>query len=447
MESTSAMAAVERAIENIERFDSQLGAVITRMDDTARSTARELDAATPRWAGGSLRGVTVALKDNIATAGIRTTSGSDFFRDYIPDTDAHVVAALRSAGTVPICKVNLAEFAIGGTTQNAHWGSCRNAWDRRRIPGGSSGGSAVAVAAGMAELALGTDTGGSVRIPASVNGLVGLRPTLGRVSNSGVTPVSPSFDTVGPMGHQAFQVAQLFAALDSYDPGDPTCVEGSRTSVTDGLDQGVQGLRIGVAGGFFAQGVDAAISRALEEFRGVLDHLGVHTVSVDLPGGDEAQQQMFKIIYPEAAAFHADRLREAPSRFGADVFERLQLGVGVDARTMAAAIHWRRRWQRQVELVLSEVDMILTPTLPVDPPLVEGAEMISTTHHITRFTYPFSMFSGPSISVPCGLHPESGVPVGAQLVAAPWHEHILFRTATAYQKVTDWHSLRPHLAA
>ncbi|WP_460939073.1 amidase [Phycicoccus ginsengisoli] len=434
----------ENALARIEACDPVLHAVITRMDDEVRTHAARLagEAASGRFAG-PLHGVLVALKDNIDTAGTRTTAGSDFFRDRTPEQDAFVVQRLRQAGAILTAKVNLAEFALGATTQNAHWGSCRNAWNRERIPGGSSGGSAVAVAAGMAEASLGTDTGGSVRIPASVNGLVGLRPTLGRISNRGVTPLSLAFDTVGPIAHTASLTAAVFSAIDFFDFDDPSSQDGPRRDVLAALDEGVRGLRIGIPQEFFFDDVDPAIAAAVREVGDLLARLGCELMAVTLEGAAEAQGHMFQILYPEAAAFHAQRLDDAPLQFGEDVHRRLQLGIGVDARDMARSIAWRRRWQRSVERVLLDVDVILTPTLPVDVPLVEGAEMIRTTHEITRFTYGFSMFHGPSISVPCGLHPASGMPMGAQLTAAPWREDVLFRTAAAYQSATGWHELRP----
>ncbi|MFE9693821.1 amidase [Micromonospora sp. NPDC005806] len=434
----------EDAIRQMERWDPLLRAVITRMDDEVRAeVARQAAQGGSGESAGPLHGMLVAVKDNIDTAGTRTTAGSDFFRDRVPAADAFVVERLRQAGAILSAKVNLAEFALGATTQNAHWGSCRNAWDQTRIPGGSSGGSAVAVAAGMADASLGTDTGGSIRIPASVNGLVGLRPTLGRISNRGVTPLSHAFDTVGPLARTAAEAAAVFSAIDVFDFDDPTSQDGPRQDVLTTLDAGVGRLRVGIPETYFFDDVDPPVAAAVRALGETLATQGSELVAVSLDGAVEAQQHMFRILYPEVAAFHADRLADAPGRFGEDVHRRLQLGVGVDAQKMAESMAWRRNWQRTVERVLLDVDLILTPTVPADVPCVEGAEMIRTTHEITRFTYGFSMFHGPSISVPCGLHPESGMPIGAHLTAAPWREDLLFRAAAAYQAVTDWHERRP----
>ena len=431
---------VEDGIASMDRLDASLHAVITRMDDEARARADECDALAARGeSAGMLHGTTVALKDNMDTAGVRTTAGSLFFRDHVPTRDAFVVAALKRHGAILTAKVNLAEFALGATTQNAHWGSCRNAWDITRIPGGSSGGSAVAVAAGMAVASLGTDTGGSVRIPAAVNGLVGLRPTLGRISNSGVTPISAAFDTVGPIARDAVTVARVFQAIDAYDPTDPSCVAGKRQPVLAELDHDVADLVVGVPRGFFFEGLAPEVGASLREFESSLVTLGCTLVDVDIVDADLAQQNMFKILYPDAAAFHADRMQHEPELFGEEVLDRLRLGLSVDATEMSLALTWRRRWQRQIELLFDRVDVILSPTLAADVPLVAAGDMITTTHDITRFTYPWAMFSGPSISVPCGFHSGSGMPIGAHLTARPWNDGLLLRVAHAFQRTTDFH--------
>lgn len=437
---------VRDAMAQMDRLDGQLRAVITRLDEEAMEQARRCDVARVRGKSlGPLHGWTVALKDNIATAGVRTTSGSRFFQDFVPVADAFVVERLRRAGAIFTAKVNLAEFALGATTDNDHWGTCRNAWDPERIPGGSSGGSAVAVAAGMAKVSLGTDTGGSVRIPAAVNGLVGMRPTLGRISNGGVTPVSGSFDTVGPLAHTAEEAARVFEVIDGYDPTDPTCLDRERVSVLDGLDDPVHGLRVGVPRRFFYEDLDPSVDRRLGEFLGALEGLGGTLVDVELPDAEQAQAHMFNILYPDAAAAHAERMACQPELFGPQVLERLRLGEGVDARAMATAISWRRSWQRAVERVFDAVDLIVTPALPGDVPKVQAGGMISTTHNITRFTYPWAMFSGPSLSVPCGFHDVSGLPIGAHLTAPAWHDHVVLRAAFAYQQVTQFHRATPPL--
>ena len=440
VDTDSSREAVRRAIAQMDELDDTLRAVITRLDDEALEQARRCDEARARDESlGPLHGWTLALKDNIATAGVLTTSGSRFFQDHVPDADAFVTERLKRAGAILTAKVNLAEFALGATTHNDHWGTCRNAWDPERIPGGSSGGSAVAVAADMARTSLGTDTGGSVRIPAAVNGLVGIRPTLGRISNRGVTPISAAFDTVGPLARTAEEVAQVFAVIDVYDPEDPTCLDHERSSVLAELATPLDGLRVGVPRRFFFDDLDPGVEKLLREFIGVLERLGCQVTDVDLRQADQAQRHMFNILYPDAAAFHAERVVENPELFGPEVLDRLRLGEGVDAKDMSASLTWRRGWQRRVERIFEQVDVIVTPTLPGDVPLVQHGGMIATTHTITRFTYPWAMFGGPSLAVPCGFHEKSGLPVGAHLTSAPWHDHTVLRTAHQYQQVTDFH--------
>lgn len=442
----SAVESVENCLRAIERFDQQLCVTITVMADEARTAAARCDeaAAEGRWLG-VLHGMPVAVKDNIDTAGVRTTSGSAFLSDRVPDADSFVVRRLKAAGAILIAKVNLAEFAFGATTQNAHYGSCRNPWDPDRIPGGSSGGSGAAVAAGMAVGALGTDTGGSVRIPGSVNGLVGLRPTLGRVSNRGVTPVSESFDTVGPLAHRAVDVARLLAATEGYDPDDVTSVPGPADEVLPRLGRGIQGLRIGVPERFFFDDVDSQVKTvvgiAIEE----LERLGATVHEIAIEGAEEAQAQMQRMLYPDAAAFHEKRMAQAPHRFGKDVYARLELGPQTTSLEYAGAVAWRRRWLRELERCFRHVDLIATPTTPVAPPLVDGADMINTTHALTTLTYGWSMGDLPAVSVPCGF--ADGLPVGLQLAGRAWQDGLLLQVAAAYQEVTQWHLQKPALLA
>ncbi|WIX77670.1 amidase [Amycolatopsis carbonis] len=367
---------------------------------------------------GPADGPTATVKDNIDVAGVPTTAGSASFATGPAEADADVVRSLREAGYAVVGKTNLAEFAMGATGRNAAFGDCLNAWDPARIAGGSSSGSAVAVAAGLSDVSLGTDTGGSGRIPASVNGVVGVRPTLGRVSNRGVLPVSSSFDTVTPMARDVRTAAAALAALTGEEPV---------------LGSGVL-PRIGVAGGFFAVGVDPGVASvllaAVEVFRG----LGAQVVPVEVPSAAEAQGRMLDVMYPEAAAVHAARLRDAPERIDPDVRRRLLLGLEVPPARTAAARTWLTGFRTRVDSVFTEVDVVLTPTIPVDVPLREGLDLAASTREIARFTYAWSAYGGPSLSVPGGVHPASGMPVGVQLSAAPWRENVLLRAADAFER-------------
>lgn len=437
--------AVAAQLATIETDDPAVNAFITVMGDTARSDAKRLDEAAEKgqWLG-VLHGMTIAVKDNIDTAGVRTTSGSSFFKDHVPGADATVVTKLKAAGAIIIGKANLHEFAFGGTTQNAHFGPCRNPWSTEHIPGGSSGGSGAAVAAQMCDGALGTDTGGSVRLPASINGVVGIRPTLGRVSNGGSVRVSLSFDTIGPMAYRAEDVARMLAAIEGYDPADSSSRRGPGDDLLRGLHQGINGLRIGIPTNFFFDDVDPAVTTRVQKALETLESLGALLSEITIPNAEQAQDQMKSLLYADAAAFHKERLDTNPDGFGKPEFDRLQFGVNTTGMQYAAALDWRSSWMRQMDRVFAEVDMVAAPSTPVLTPPIVGADMIKTTHRLTEKTFVWSMAGAPAVSVPVGF--VDGLPVGMQLAANPWRDGLLLRTAVAYQGVTDWHTARPVVA-
>ena len=257
------------------------------------------------------------------------TAGSTFLRDNIAVADAEVVTRLRRAGAIILGKLNMHEWAIGGTTRNPHYGPCRNPWDSSRIPGGSSGGSGAAIAADMALVTLGTDTGGSVRIPAALNGICGLRPTVGRVSNRGVVPVSWSFDTVGPMARRAEDVAYLLQVLAGYDPEDLTSIDQPVEDYLATLRQGVKGLRIGLLGGHFQTEPQPAIVQLITQAAQVYEELGAHVEEFALSDAEITIERTSEMLLAEAASYHHARLAERPEGFGPDVLTRLQIGAGV----------------------------------------------------------------------------------------------------------------------
>jgi aspartyl-tRNA(Asn)/glutamyl-tRNA(Gln) amidotransferase subunit A len=255
---------VDDYLARIDALDTELRSFVTVTGDEARVLAEKSDAERESGRSvGPLHGLPVALKDNIATAGVRTTMGSSFFSEHVPERDAPVWARMREAGAVLVGKTQLHEFAYGATTQNPHHGACRNPWNTDRTPGGSSGGSGAAAGADLCAVALGTDTGGSVRIPASLNGASGIRPTLGRVSNSGVFHVSWSFDTVGPLARSLADLAEVFDVMAGYDPADPMSVNRQAAGLVDGLDRGAEGIRIGIPSSFFFDDVDSDIASAV----------------------------------------------------------------------------------------------------------------------------------------------------------------------------------------
>jgi aspartyl-tRNA(Asn)/glutamyl-tRNA(Gln) amidotransferase subunit A len=438
---------VETCAEAIRRHDGRLRAFITPTVESALDQARGADEVAGRGdLHGLLHGVVVALKDNIEVAGVRCTAGSAFFADHVPNRDAPVAARLRRAGAVLIGKTNLHEFAYGGTSQNEHYGRCRNAWDDTRLPGGSSGGSGVAVAAGMCDVALGTDTGGSIRMPAALNGICGLRPSAGAVPNRGSFPVSPPYDTIGPMARRVIDVARAHAVIAGPDASDPTSAPEAPPDVLGRLADGIEGLRILMPTRFFAAEAEPEVAAAVRQGAEVLARLGAHVEEGDLPGADAAQAHLMPIIYADAAAYHRERLEREPGRFGRDVRARLQPGLDLRAVDYAASLRWLEGWRRQVAQLFQErCDLVLTPTMPCTaPPIEPDHDVIAVSTRLSRFTWLWPAAGVPALSVPCGFDAH-GLPIGMQLAGPRWSEPLLLRAGHAYQAATAWHLRRPAL--
>ena len=334
------------------------------------------------------------------------------------------------------------EFAYGATTQNPHYGPCRNPWDLDRVPGGSSGGSGAAVAADLCAAALGTDTGGSVRIPAAVNGVTGLRPTSRLVSNRGVFPVSWTLDTVGPLARSVADVGVLHEVLAGYDPDDPRSLD--RAPDDDAaFQQGIEGLRIGLPTTFFFEDVDADIVKLVRDAAELLARLGAVVEEIELQGCEDAVEAATRIIWSEAFAVHRERLAARPELFGEDVRRRLRASEVVTGAEYGESRQRGRVWRRTVERCLENVDVVLTPVTGTTAPPADS-EMIETTRRLVRLTYGWSLAGVPALALPCGLS-DSGLPVGLQLAAAPFREATLLRVGAAYQHETDWHLRRPPL--
>nr|WP_174555691.1 amidase [Nocardia flavorosea] len=382
-----------------------------------------------RGAGdGPLRGLRIGVKDNIDVAGVPSTCASAFFADRVATEHAEVVRRLLDAGAQVTAKLNMAEFAVGVTSQNSAAGPTRNPWDPRRVPGGSSGGSGAAVAAGLVDAALGTDTGGSIRLPASACGVTGLRPTVGEVSGAGVYPVSELFDTVGPMARSVSDIARIFAVLRGETPPDVPAAQ-----------------RIGVPALFITEDVDPAVAAAVRTAAGVFETLGYEVVPIDIPGARSAQDVVYTLIYSDLAERHRARLRRSPELFQAATLERISLGVGIPDSERAAALRRRDEFRQGLSAVFDRVDAVLTPAMPIDvPPLGGAADVIVQSRRMGQFSYPWSLHEGPTLAFPAGFHPVSGMPIGAQLTAAAHHEPALFDIGARYQEVTEWHSARPH---
>ena len=447
METQTVLTQVKRCLDNIDRFDQQVNAFIAVLSETALEEAQQAD---DNYAGGGgaglLAGVPISVKDCIDVAGVRCTNGSLFFKDYVPERDALIVQRLRKAGAVIVGKTNLHEFAYGSTTQNPHYGPTRNPWDLTRIPSGSSGGAGASLAADMCVGAVGSDTGGSVRTPAAINGVTGLRPTMGSIPMTGsFTRICPAIDTVGPLGKSVDIVARMFTAMAGYDDDDIYSVRHSWDDAFQEMSSGIAGLRIGLPRHFFFDDLEPGIGDAVEEAATQMGQLGAVISEIELEGADSAQQDVMPMVWADAYEYHRERVEDAPELFGQDVRDRILLGRDISGRDYAAALRARERWNRVVDRALQEVDVILTPTTPrVAPSIEASSDMLATTHHLTRFTYLFSWSGLPGLSIPCGFTANE-LPIGVLLNGRPYEEGVLFRIGSDYQANTDWHRRKPPL--
>jgi len=438
----SAVELVESFLARIEEYQPRINAFFSVTAELALADAAQVDAARARGERLPLDGMPIAVKDNIDVAGARTTVGSQFFAKRVAADDSEVVRRLRAAGAVVVGKAALHEFVYGVTCNNPFYGPTRNPWNLERIPGGSSGGSGAALAADLCIGALGSDTGGSVRIPAALDGVTGLRPTFGGVSNRGVFPISWTFDTVGPMARSALDVARLFGLMASYDPEDPRAVEHQHVDPELELDKGIAGLHIGIPSNYFFEDLEPEIEAHVRAAADVLADLGAEVFEVNVPGAEFANQICTLIIRADALALHRERYQTQPELFGEDILRRLKLGEQVSGADYSAMVQQMCEWRAATRSMFGSVDLILSPTSNAVAPPIATSEMIATTAQMTRFTYPWSLAHLPAISLPCGMSSD-GLPIGVQLAAGPWNESLLLRTGAAYQQITDWHRRRP----
>ena len=436
---------VEAQLRAADTLDPSLRAFIRRYDrNVVTDQAQQADAAWQEGRSlGLLHGMTVSLKDNIDTAGVASTSGAAFLRDHVPQRNATVVDRLLRAGAIIVGKANMNELAFGVRSHSTIGGQCRNPWNPERIPGGSSGGSGAGVAAGMCTGSLGTDTGGSVRLPAACTGIAGLRPTYGVVPNTGVLPVSESHDVVGPMAHRVEDVARLFVAIAGQDDQDEGSVASDFGHVLTGLHGGIRGLRIGVPTNYYFDGCSGEVVEHVQSAVRTLERAGAVLVDLHVPMVERAQEMAIRHVFADACYLHRDPLAAGPENFSPAVYDRMKRGLEFSAVDIAEAIHYQRRWKHALRRVFDSVDIIASPTIPVvAPPIEEGRSLLEASQDLTRNTF-VSAFGGiPSLSVPCGFGAD-GMPIGL-LLDAPWQEEgRLFRTGFAFQQATDFHRRRP----
>lgn len=433
----------ESCFHQIERLNPQLNAFITALD--VQSALKAQLPATAHPATSALRGIPIAVKDLFDTAGIRTTIGSKFFADYVPETDAFVVEKIKQAGAIIVGKTNTHEIALGVTGNNPHYGTARNPWDPARIPGGSSSGSAIAVATGMALGALGTDTGGSIRIPASLCGVVGFKPTYGRVSLRGVFPLSWNLDHVGPLTKCVRDAALMMQVISAYDPLDPASVKLLPGDYLGHLVDEMEGRKVAIGTGEFIDGAEPEILEAVCEAAKVFEAMGcqVKEVNVDwLRGAALANRTMTQ---SDGAAVHRDRLREHPEMFGEDIRRRLEDGAKTSSTEYILARRTQVEIRKRFEQFFESHDFLLTPTTPIAAPTVEGHDAVEQAGRLTRFTSPFNLSGLPALSVPCGFT-KNGLPIGLQIVSRTWADSKVLNAGSAYEQATEWHHHRPPLA-
>lgn len=439
----SPLSLVQAHLERIERLDGQLNSFITLLADSALERARNLEQALKAGAKpGPLYGIPLAVKDLYETRGVCTTSGSKFFADYIPEADAAVVQKLEQAGAIMLGKLNMHEIALGVTNVNPHYGDARNPWDVQRVSGGSSGGSAVALAARLCMGSLGSDTGGSIRIPSSLCGVVGLKPTHGRVSLRGVMPLSWNLDHAGPMARHVEDVAILLQVIAGYDPEDPYSVNVPVDDYLLHLRDGIRGWRVALAEDEFFNRVDAEVAHLVRQAAQVFADLGAQIVPAALPGAHAAAQANGMMTISDAAALHAERMSERPHDFGVDVLTRLNMGKDLTLKDYIQCRRTQTIARRQFERFFENYDILLTPTTPVAAPLLQGPDAVEQARVLTRFTSLFNLTGLPALSLPCGFT-AAGLPVGLQLITSPWAEARLLQAAHAYEQAAGWYCRTP----
>lgn len=455
-------------LDSIAAQDGRLGAMIHVDRDAALKQAADVDAQ--RSAGqplGPLAGIPIAIKDVLCEVGKPATCASRMLKEFVPPYDATVISKLRQAGAVFICRTNMDEFAMGSSGENSAVGPTRNPWDPERVPGGSSSGSAVAVAARMAPLALGSDTGGSIRQPAGLCGIVGMKPTYGRVSRYGLIAYASSLDQVGPFATDVAGAATLLEAISGHDPRDSTSVDLPVPRYSQSLEQPLAGLRIGVPVEHFAEGLDPQVERAVREALTVYKSLGAELKDVHLPQTKYAVATYYLVATSEASSNLArydgvhyghraekfDSLVEMyeASRgegFGSEVKRRIMLGVfalsaGYADKYYTKALQVRRLIRGDFDAAFREVDVIAGPVMPTAAyKLGEKTSDPLSMYLSDIYTISANLAGIPGISVPCGFT-ESGLPIGLQLQAAPFEEERLLRAARMFERETDWHLRLP----
>ena len=438
----------EAVLENVARYDNTLRAYIDvyRVDALtgARTAESEISAGEYR---GPLHGVPVGIKDNIYFADLITTMGSKIHGDFVSSHNATVVDRLADAGAVFLGKLNMHEYALGGTTDNRYYGTCRNPWDLDKSPGGSSGGSGAAVAAHLATAALGSDTSGSIRIPSTFCGVVGLKPTYGRVSRFGVFPEAWTLDHVGPMTRSVKDAAILLDAMSGYDPRDPGSLNQPATRTADALRSTCEGLTVGVVEDFYFADVDDGVAHRVRDGIEALHEQGAEIRAISIPGLKDAEYALTIIDTCETSTVHRANLRDRPQDYSDDVRMLLECGELPSAVDYLEAQQIRRHLRAEVQAAFDAVDVIVGPTLPIRTPTIGEATAklngrdVDALENLIRLVGPASLLGLPTLSLPCGL--VDGLPVGMQIVGPAAGEQTVLDVGNAFESTSPLGSARP----
>jgi len=439
----------DATLRRIHRLQPKLNSFITITEEEGRKAALRAEDEIQRGQyRGPLHGIPISVKDLFATRGVRTTAGSKILGNWTPDFDATAVAKLHEAGMVMMGKTHMHEFAYGVTSDNPHYGAARNPWDATRVPGGSSGGSGAAVASSQCAASLASDSGGSIRIPSAVCGVVGLKPTYGRVSRHGAIPLAWSLDHVGPIAKTVEDAALLLSAIAGQDPMDPSSSPGPVADYRTEMMGEVRGLRVGVPLHFFFDHVDSEIGRAVNAAIRTLEGLGMRTVEVDIPGLECCAAMEAHINLAEATSYHEQYLKTQADAYGAGVRTDLEAGRFLLATDYVKSQRARAWLQRNFNEALGHADVIVSPTVPAFPPMVGEVWVQSgdLREHIVdaflRLNIPYDLTGLPAISVPCGFS-ASGLPIGLQIAGRAFEEATILRVAHRYEQTTNWHTIRP----
>jgi aspartyl-tRNA(Asn)/glutamyl-tRNA(Gln) amidotransferase subunit A len=442
----------QSCLDRIEKFNPKLNAFMTVEPDDALKAADSADAALAKGGPkGVLHGVPLAHKDMYYDKGKIVTCGTKIRRDFVAPTTSTALQRLKDAGTVRLGSLQMVEFAYGPTGHNPHYGAVRNPWNTDHITGGSSSGSGSAVAARLTFAALGSDTGGSIRMPAHFCGVTGLKTTVGRVSRAGAMPLSWSLDTVGPLAQTVEDCALLTGLMAGADPEDPTA---SSLPVPDYMAAAklpVKGLKIGVPTAFYVDDLDAEVASALDETLAVLKQEGAEIVKVDLPDQRQLTAACQFVLATEAASLHKRWMIERPQDYGAQVLMRLQNGLAIPAVSYLEAMRWRGPALSAYLAAVAGTDAVLAPVAPMPAPTIAESD-VGNSHdaeaviqRVTRFTRPINYLGLPSLSIPAGFT-KSGLPVGMQIVGRSFDEAMLVRIGAAFQRATDHHQKVPKIS-